>query len=42
MLSISEALIAVLNETRALAPAVASLEEALGCVLAEDVKADAD
>ena len=42
MLSIGEALAAVINEARALAPAVVRLEDALGCVLAEDVKADAD
>ena len=42
MLSIGEALDAVISEARALAPAVVRLEDALGCVLAEDVKADVD
>jgi molybdopterin molybdotransferase len=44
MLSIAEALDFVIVEARArpLAPAMTTLEEALGCVLAEDVQADAD
>ena len=42
MLSIGEALDAVISEARALAPAAVRLEDALGCVLAEDVRADAD
>ena len=42
MLSIAEALDAVMREARALAPATSSLEQAQGCVLAEDVLADAD
>ena len=42
MLTISEALDAVIKETRPLAPELLSLERAQGCVLAEDVRADAD
>jgi molybdopterin molybdotransferase len=42
MLTIGDALDAVITEARALAPAMVRLEDALGCVLAEDVKADAD
>ena len=42
MLTISEALDAVLAEARALAPDASLVERALGCVLAEDVRADAD
>jgi molybdopterin molybdotransferase len=42
MLSINEALGAVLSEARPLAPAVVALPDARGCVLAEDVHADAD
>jgi molybdopterin molybdotransferase len=42
MLSIGGAMDAVLKEAQALAPQVSALEEALGCVLAEDVRADAD
>jgi molybdopterin molybdotransferase len=42
MLSIDEALAAVINEAQAMAPDSAPLADALGCVLAEDVMADAD
>jgi molybdopterin molybdotransferase len=42
MLTIGEALDAVLSEARALAPETRRLEDAGGCVLAEDVWADAD
>jgi molybdopterin biosynthesis enzyme len=42
MLTIGEALDAVLSEARALAPETRRLEDAGGCVLAEDVRADAD
>ncbi len=42
MLTIPEALEAVLSEARALVPEPCPLERALGCVLAEDVRADID
>ena len=42
MLTIGEALDAVKQEARSLAPESKTLERALGCVLAEDVRADAD
>jgi molybdopterin molybdotransferase len=42
MLTVGEALDAVLREARALAPGTSGVEQALGCVLAEDVRADAD
>ena len=42
MLSVEEALRAVLENTRALNPRRVSLESALGAVLAEDVAADLD
>jgi molybdopterin molybdotransferase len=42
MLTVEEARQAVLSHARALAPERGSLETAIGCVLAEDVAADAD
>jgi molybdopterin molybdotransferase len=42
MLTIGEALDAVLQESRGLPPGLVALEDALWCVLAEDVEADAD
>ncbi len=42
MLTIADALDAVIREARALAPDSRPIEQALGCVLAEDVRADAD
>jgi molybdopterin molybdotransferase len=42
MLTIREALEAVTSEARPLAPDTSSLERALGCALAEEVRADAD
>jgi molybdopterin molybdotransferase len=42
MLTIAEALEAVSTEARALAPVRSLVERALGCVLAEDVRADLD
>src|SRR5271166_5937884 len=42
MLTIGEALDAVVREARALGAHSCALEEALGCALAEDVQADAD
>src|ERR1035441_5544892 len=42
MLTIGEALDAVIQESRAVPPALCTLEDALWCVLGEDVEADAD
>jgi molybdopterin molybdotransferase len=42
MLTIVDALDAVIREARALSPDSRPIEQALGCVLAEDVRADAD
>ena len=42
MLTVAEALAAVLEHARALPPAALPLVEALGCVLAEDAVADLD
>ncbi len=42
MLTIAEALEAVMKEARALTPTSSPIAQALGCVLAEDVRADAD
>jgi molybdopterin molybdotransferase len=42
MLTIDEALESVMREARALAPETRRLEDAGGCVLAEDVRADVD
>ena len=42
MLTVAEALDAVMRESRVLPPAVCLLEDVLECVLAEDVEADAD
>jgi molybdopterin molybdotransferase len=42
MLTVTEALAAILENARALPPADSPLLEAVGCVLAEEVRADAD
>jgi molybdopterin molybdotransferase len=42
MLTIAEALEAVTREARALAPSSSPIEQALGCMLAEDIRADTD